>query len=207
MVERDHHLSIEGFCHAQNIGTGHFIGDAAWILAIGTQRHVDMVLVAVFGIVVGVVRVAAVVQGTARGFKQIVYRALVHAVWQHTGCLLICRQRNQRRTVKRIQRVDFNIFDFHHIARLHHDAAILWHAPADPDIHAGLRADKGHVWRTVLHYGGGDIHINVIVMIVGCQYGIDLTDGERVEDKRRGAQVRLQLLHPRHTLHLMPFLH
>ncbi|MNP48629.1 hypothetical protein D3C76_1427620 [compost metagenome] len=70
-----------------------------------------------------------------------------------------------------------------------------------------MRADKGHVWRTVLHYGGGDIHINVIVMIVGCQHGIDLTDGERIEDKRRGAQVRLQLLHPRHTLHLMPFLH
>ncbi len=65
------------------------------------------------------------------------------------------------------------------------------HAPANPQIHAGLRADKRNIIGAILHYGSRDIDVTAIVMVVGRQYGVNLTDSERIENKRRGAQVRL----------------
>ena len=47
----------------------------------------------------------------------------------------------------------------------------------------------------------------MIVMIMGRQYGVNLANGERIEHERRGAQVRLQFLHPCHPLHLMAGFH
>ena len=103
--------------------------------------------------------------------------------------------------------MNFNIFYFDHIARLHHDAALFRYAPANPQIDAGLRADKRHVIGAVLHNRGGHVHINVIVMIVGRQHGVDLANSERIENKRGGAQVGLELLHAGHTLHLVAGFH
>ena len=103
--------------------------------------------------------------------------------------------------------MDFNIFDFNHIARFHHYAAFFRNAPAHPQIDAGLRADKRYVFGAVLHDRGGYVHINMIVMIVGRQHGVDLANGERIEDKRSGPQVWLELLHTRHALHLVARFH
>ncbi len=41
------------------------------------------------------------------------------------------------------------------------------HAPTDPQVDAGFRADKRHIGRAVLHDGGGDVDVNMIVVIVG----------------------------------------
>ena len=54
-------FGIQAFGHAQDVHRRHFVGDAAWILAERAQRHIDHVVVAVFGIIVGVVRIAAVI--------------------------------------------------------------------------------------------------------------------------------------------------
>ena len=44
---------------------------------------------------------------------------------------------------------------------------LFWHAPANPQIHAGLRPDKGYVVRAVLHYRCRHVHVDMIVVIVG----------------------------------------
>ena len=110
-------------------------------------------------------------------------------------------------TVKGIQRMNFDVFDFHHVAWLHHDAALFWHAPANPQIHAGLRPDKRYVVRTVLHDRCRHVHVDMIVVIVGRENGVDLANGKRIKHKRRGAQVRLKFFHASHTLHLVAFFH
>ena len=103
--------------------------------------------------------------------------------------------------------MNLNIVYFNHVARFHHDAAFFWHTPTDPQIHAGLWADKRHVVGAVLHDGCRNIHVDVIVMIVRRQYRIDLSNGKRIKNKRRGAQVRLQFFYPSHTLHLVAGFH
>lgn len=103
--------------------------------------------------------------------------------------------------------MNFNIFYFNDVARLHHDAAFFWHAPTHPQIHTGLWSDKRHIVGTVLHDGGSNVHVDMIVMIVRGENGIDLANGERIENKRRGAQVWLEFLHACHTLHLMARFH
>ena len=207
MVERDHHFSVERLRHTQDIGAGHFVGDAARVLAIRAEGDVNLMLVAVFRVVVGVVGIAAVVEIAARCFKQIVDCALVHAVRQHAGGFLIRREGDQRRAIERVERVDLNVFDLHHITGLHDDTARFRYAPADPQVDTGFRPNKGHIGRAVLHHGGGDVDVNMIVMIMGRQYGVNLANGERIEHERGGAQVRLQFLHPRHPLHLMAGFH
>ena len=164
-------------------------------------------LVTMLRIVVGVVRITTVVQGTARGFKQIIYCSLIHAVWQDACGFLVRGQGDQRGAVKGVQRVDFNVFNFYHVAWLHDDAALFRHAPANPEIHAGLRPDKRHVVRTVLHHRCRHVYIDVIVMIVGGKDGVDLANGKRIKNKRRGTQVWLQFFYTCHALHLMTFFH
>ncbi len=85
MVERDHNFGVERLCHAQDIGAGHFVGDPARVLAIRAEGDVNPMLVAMLRVVVGVVGIAAVVQVAARCFKQVVDRALVHAVRQYAS--------------------------------------------------------------------------------------------------------------------------
>ncbi|MPN34421.1 hypothetical protein SDC9_181914 [bioreactor metagenome] len=103
--------------------------------------------------------------------------------------------------------MNFNIFHFYHIAWFYHDAALFWYTPSDPQIHTSLRSNKRHVVGTVLHDGCRNIYVDVIVMIVRGQHRIDLTNGKRIKNKRRGAQVWLQLLHPCHALHLVTGFH
>ncbi|MNN80531.1 hypothetical protein D3C81_1972740 [compost metagenome] len=61
MVEGDNHLGVQRFCHTQHIGTGHFVGDTARVLTVGAKCDVDVMLVAVLCIIVGVVRITAVI--------------------------------------------------------------------------------------------------------------------------------------------------
>ncbi|MNI71130.1 hypothetical protein D3C73_1269880 [compost metagenome] len=68
-------------------------------------------------------------------------------------------------------------------------------------------SDKRHIVGTVLHDGGSNVHVDMIVMIVRGENGIDLANSERIENKRRGAQVWLEFLHACHTLHLMACFH
>ena len=103
--------------------------------------------------------------------------------------------------------MDFNILYFNHIPWFHYDTALFWNAPAHPQVDAGLRADERHVLGAVLHDRGSHVHINMIVMIVGGQYGVDLANSEWIENKRSGAQVWLELLHAGHTLHLVARFH
>ena len=207
MVERNNDFGVQRFRHAQHVGAGHFIRNTARVLAVGAQSHVNLMLVTVLSVVVGVVGVTAVIQGAARRFEQVVHRALVHAVWQYTCRFLIGRQRNQSGTVKGIKSMDFNVFDFHHVARFHHDAALFRHTPANPEIHAGLRPDKRHIVRAVLHHRCRHVYINMVVVIVGREHGIDLTNGKRIKHKRCSTQVRLEFFNAGHTLHLVAFFH
>ena len=148
-------------------------------------------LVAMLRVVVGVVGIAAVVQVAARCFKQVVDRALVHAVRQYASGFLVRREGDQRGAIERIERMDLNVFDLHDIARFHDDTARFRHAPTDPQVDAGFRADKRHIGRAVLHDGGGDVDVNMIVVIVGREDRVNLANGERIQHERRGAQVRL----------------
>lgn len=66
MVERDHHFGVQCFRHAQHIGAGHLVSNTARVLAVGAQRHINLMFVTVLRIVIRVVRVTAVVEGTAR---------------------------------------------------------------------------------------------------------------------------------------------
>ena len=50
---------------------------------------------------------------------------------------------------------------------------------------------KRHIGRAVLHDGGGDVDVNMIVVIVGREDRVNLANGERIQHERRGAQVRL----------------
>ena len=88
-MERDHHFGIQRFGHAQDIGAGHFVGDTARVLAIGTESHVDLVFVTVLRVIVGVVGIAAMVQVAPRRFEQVVHRALIHSVRQYACRFLI----------------------------------------------------------------------------------------------------------------------
>ncbi len=44
--------------------------------------------------------------------------------------------------------------------------------------HAGLRADKRNIIGAVLRTAAATFDVNVIVMVVGRQYGVNLTDSE-----------------------------
>ncbi|CSD15645.1 Uncharacterised protein [Vibrio cholerae] len=52
VVEWHDNLAIERFCSAQYIRRGHFIGHSAWVLTVRQQRHINLVIVTVFRIVV-----------------------------------------------------------------------------------------------------------------------------------------------------------
>jgi hypothetical protein len=120
---------------------------------------------------------------------------------------LVRREGDQRGAIERIERMDLNVFDLHDIAGFHDDTARFRHAPTDPQIDAGLRPNKGHIGRAVLHDGGSDVDVNMIVMIVGRQYGVNLANSERIQHERGGTQVWLELFHPCHPLHLMAGFH
>ena len=163
--------------------------------------------VAMFRVVVGIVRVATVIQGAAWRFEQIVHCAIVHAIRQDASRFLIRRQGDQCSTVKCVKCMNFDIFHFNHIAGFHHDAAFFRYAPANPQIHAGFRTDERYVVSAVLHHGGSNVHVNMIIVIVSSQYGVDLANRKWIKDKRCSTQVWLQFFHAGHALHLMALFH
>ena len=164
-------------------------------------------LVTMFCIIVGVVGIAAVIQGTARRFEQVVYRAIVHAVRQYASRFLIGWQRDQCRAVESIKCMNFNVFYLHYVARFNDDATLFRYAPANPQINAGFRSNERYVISTVLHHGSSDVNVDMIVVIVSRQYCVDLANRKRIKNKRGGAQVWLQFFHASHALHLVTLFH
>ena len=164
-------------------------------------------LITMFCIVVRVVGIAAVIQGTAWGFEQIVHRAIVHAVRQYASCFLIGRQGDQCRAVESVKCMNFNVFYLHYVARFNDDATLFRYAPANPQINAGFRSNERYVISTVLHHGSSDVNVDMIVVIVSRQYRVDLANRKRIKNKRGGAQVWLQFFHASHALHLVTLFH
>ena len=78
VVERDDHFRPEGLCHAQDVDGRHLVLVADRVLAIGAERDVDLMLLAMLGVADGVVRVPAMVQIAARSLEQIVHSLVVH---------------------------------------------------------------------------------------------------------------------------------
>ena len=103
--------------------------------------------------------------------------------------------------------MNFNVFHFYYIARFDHDATLFRYAPANPQIHTGFRSNERYVISTVLHHGSSDVNVDMIVVIVSRQDGVDLANSKWIKNKRGGAQVRLQFFHASHTLHLVTLFH
>lgn len=80
VVEGDHDLGVQRFRHAQDVCAGHLVSNAARVLAVGAEGDIDLMIVAVLGVIVGVVGIAAVIKVAARRFEQVVDRPQVHAV-------------------------------------------------------------------------------------------------------------------------------
>ena len=55
IVDWDDDFAAQRFSHAQDVDGGHFVSDADGILAVGTKRHVDVIILTMLGKVNGVV--------------------------------------------------------------------------------------------------------------------------------------------------------
>ena len=166
MVVGDHHLAVQRFAHAQDVGRGHLVCHAARVLAVAAQRHIDLVLIAMFGVAIGIVRIAAVVDAAARRPDQVVDRHIIHVRRQFALGRLAGRNRQCHGAVKGFEHHDLDIAHLDHVTRAHRGDALARHAPFEPDIGAGLRADKGHGGRAVLEHGSRDIDVDMVVVRV-----------------------------------------
>ena len=207
VVEGDDHLGVQGLGHAQDVGGSHLVGDAARVFAVRTQGHVDLVLVAVLGVAIGVMRIAAVIEVAARRLDQIVDRHQIHVDRHLALGGLLLGQGDRHGAVKGFERQEFDVAHLDRIARLHFDDALGRNAPALPQVGAGFRADERYLGIAVLQHGGGDIHVDVVVMRMGRNDGVDLSDGKGIDDKGRNAQIRLQRDAAAHARHLVMRVH
>ena len=207
MVVGNDHLAVQRLAHAQNVRRGHLVGDAARVLAVAAQRHVNGMFVAVLGVAVGIVRITAVVNAAARCLDEVIDRHIVHVRWHFSLGGLACGNGQRHGAVKGFEHHDLDIADFHHITRADRGDAFARHTPFEPDIGAGLRTDEGHAGRTVLEHGGGHVDVDVVVVRVRGEHGVNLADGKRVDDKGRDAQVALQFDAAGHARHLVVRVH
>jgi hypothetical protein len=81
------------------------------------------------------------------------------------------------------------------------DASRRWHAPARPELDTGLGAYEGHICRAILHDGCGHVGVDMVVMIVCSQQGVNMPNSKRTEREYGVPEVGLQFPDTGHPLH------
>lgn len=147
--------------------------------------------VVMFCVVVGVVGIVVVVQVVVWCFKQVVDCVLVYVVWQYVSGFLVCWEGDQCGVIECIECMDFNVFDFYDIVRFYDDIVCFWYVLIDLQVDVGFWVDKWYIGWVVLYDGGGDVDVNMIVVIVGCEDCVNLVNGEWIQYEWCGVQVRL----------------
>ena len=207
VVDGHDHLAPQRLRHAQDIHRGHLVGDAHRVFAVGAERHVDVIVLAVFGKINGIVAVAAVVDVAAAGLDQVVDRLVVHIAGAGVADILLAVGGHQTGAVERVQGHQLHVLDFDRVAGLHDDAAPPRHPPADPGLHRFQRPDKGDVPRQVPQHMGGQVRVHVVLVIVGGDHRVQLFYRKGVQHMGDGPQVGLQLAAAAHVGHLVPLCH
>lgn len=77
---RDDDITVEVFCHSQDITGSHLVGDTSRVLTEGTEGDVDLVFVSVFCVHVSEVAVTAVVDSSCRSFDDVGNSSFIHVV-------------------------------------------------------------------------------------------------------------------------------
>ena len=207
VMNGNYHLTIETLGHAQDIHRGHFVGHAARVLSIGAKGHIDLVIIAMLGIVIGVVRVTAVISIAARGFDQVVDCQQIHLLNRLAFQNNTRGGGNQFSAVKGIEGYDFRITDNNRISGPDGDTAFSRDPPAGPQLHTGLGTNEFDLRSTVLQDCCRHIFIDVIPMMVSGQDCINFFNRKRVEHAGYVTQVGLQFETPYHALMLVLFFH
>jgi hypothetical protein len=194
VVDRDHHLGPQALGHAQQVAGGHLVGHPAWVLTVGAERHVDLIVVAVLGVPVRVVRVAAVIQAPAGRDEEVVHRGGVHVLHAVALERHALRRGHQHGAVEGVEDPDLDVLDRDGVSGPDDDAALFGYAPAGPEVDAGLWPDERDRRLAVLQHGRGDVGVDVVAVVVGGQERVELAYRERIDRAHCVAQVRLQRL-------------
>ena len=168
----------------------------------------------------GVVRIAAVIDISTRGFHQIVHCFFIH-VCRADSCQFfsvrpcgICS--DQTSSVKRIQAYNLNIFDLNNISRLYLYASFSRYSPFYPCFHRLFRSDKWNRYlfsflirsgHTTLKNMGCKFSAHMVLMIMGSQNCIYMSHRKRINNKWHSSQIRLHFSPSAHISHLMTDFH
>ena len=164
-------------------------------------------VVAMFGVVVGVVGIAAVIKTAAGSFEEIVDCPYIHILRYGSLQRLFRWNSYQFCAIEGVQDNDFCIPDFHGISRTHSDTSLCGNAPFFPYIYTTLRPDKAHLRPTVLQHSSCHVNIHMIAMIMRGQQRVKVPNGKWVNDTGNIAQIGLNLLAANHFHVLVTLTH
>ncbi len=157
----------------------------------------------------------------ARSLDQVVDCLLVHVGRALAGQLFAVRTRgvggDDAGAVKAVKADDLDVLlNLDDVARLYDRAALSRNTPVHPCVDGLLRADerdrnfisvtvgRGHA---AVENVGSPLCGHVVLVIVGRENGIDVLEGERIDDERDVAEIRLHRAGAAHVGHLVADLH
>ena len=146
VMDRDDDLAVESFRHTKNVCALHLVLDAYRVQTESRGSDIDVVVLAVFREVDGIMGIAGMIDVAAGCLDQEVNSLLIHiqrafAVKLFTvSACGVCG--NKDGPVKSVQSYDLKIFDLNAVAGLNNDTLLARNAPAYPDVDALRGTDE-----------------------------------------------------------------